>query len=253
MKAPMRPLSPSRLAKFRKCELLFLEEDDPQGEADETMAEAIGTAAHKLTLEGRAAYEAAYEVGGPINLKTGKPFGLDTQCVANWEAKHGKKVITKEMGQAVEAMATSVWKHADASRVLSGGSSEVHLEADYFGVKAHGWLDYYVPRLRVVDFKTCHDIDSFETDARRYGYAHQVSFYRELAAAKEGIAPYHIECFFVAVEKSEVFRCGVWRIGQDVLARAKEVNEAAITRLKECYRTNTWRTGYEEMREFDWL
>ena len=57
----------------------------------------------------------------------------------------------------------------------------------------------------------------------------------------------------IAVEKKEPFRAGVWRVGDDVLGQARKENEAAIERLKHCRKADTWPTGYEEIRLFDYL
>jgi hypothetical protein len=56
---------------------------------------------------------------------------------------------------------------------------------------------------------------------------------------------------FIAVEKKEPFRCGVWRVHEDVLSQAQNENEAAIERLKLCIESDTWPTGYAEVRVFD--
>ena len=51
--------------------------------------------------------------------------------------------------------------------------------------------------------------------------------------------------------KREPFRCGVWRLGAEVLRIVQGENEAAIERLKECEKTSFWPTGYEEIRVLD--
>ena len=90
----------------------------------------------------------------------------------------------------------------------------------------------------------------FEADARRFGYAHQFSFYQSVVARATGEAfPVHV----IAVEKKEPFRCGVWLIHDQALAVARADNEAAIERLAACEASGTWPTGYEEVRVFDTL
>ena len=87
-------------------------------------------------------------------------------------------------------------------------------------------------------------------DARSYGYAHQMAFYRAVLAQVIGISlPVHLVC----VEKKEPFRCGVWRMGMDVLGITQGENEEAIARLKTCRERDLWLTGYEEVRIFDWI
>ena len=57
----------------------------------------------------------------------------------------------------------------------------------------------------------------------------------------------------LAVEKREPYRCGVWRVGDDVLSIAQRENEDAILRLKRCIAKDHWPTGYESIRTFDYL
>ncbi len=59
--------------------------------------------------------------------------------------------------------------------------------------------------------------------------------------------------YLVAVEKREPYRCGVWRMGEDVLALAQKENEQAIGRLVRCRETDAWPTLYEDLRTFDYL
>ncbi len=75
-----------------------------------------------------------------------------------------------------------------------------------------------------------------------------MAFYRAVLAQAVGQdVPVHV----VAVEKKEPFRCGVWRVSDDTLAIARGENEAAIERWKIARETNTWRTGYEDIRLLD--
>lgn len=246
---PMRPLSASRLAAFRRCEALFLLDE----EREETAAQLVGKAAHCLILEGREEYERRFAAEGPINEKTGRPYGVETKACQEWIAEHKKAVLGAPVAALVEAMAASIRAHPVASALLDwSGSPELWIEAKYRGIDCHGRLDFVTAVLEIVDLKTCADLDSFEADARRNGYAHQLAFYRSLLAAKECVPELEIQCFFIAVEKSQPFRAGVWRIGQGVLGQAQKENEAAIERLKKCWQRQEFLTGFEATRTFDW-
>ena len=248
---PMRPLSATRLAAFRKCEALFLLDD----EREETAAQLVGKAAHCLVLEGRAAYEARYAEEGPINPKTEAPYGADTKACQEWQKATGKEVLGYKNAAVVEAMAESVKAHAEAQRLLEWGSPELWIEARVHGVDAHGRIDWLTGQAQLViaEYKTCEDLDNFESDARRFGYIHQTAFYRSMLASKEGLDPLEIQCSFIVSEKSKLRRCGVWHIGQGVLGQAQLENEAAIDRLKVCWQRREFRTGFEAVRSFDWL
>jgi len=90
----------------------------------------------------------------------------------------------------------------------------------------------------------------FEADARRYGYVYQVAFYQAVLAQVIGL---YEPVYLLGVEKKEPFRCGVWKVHEDVLAQARRENEAAIGRLRECMAADSWPSGYEECRLFDSL
>jgi len=55
------------------------------------------------------------------------------------------------------------------------------------------------------------------------------------------------------VEKREPFRCGVWLMGENVLEVGLIENEEAISRLKTYRERDHWPTGYESIRDFDWM
>jgi hypothetical protein len=75
--------------------------------ADEP-AYLLGRAAHTLILEGRVAYERAFAVGGPINPRTGQPFGAGTKAFAEWAASTGREGLDDSQASLVERMA-STW------------------------------------------------------------------------------------------------------------------------------------------------
>ena len=124
---------------------------------------------------------------------------------------------------------------------------------EYCGIRCQGRLDWFNPVKGIVDLKTCDDLTWFESDARKFGYAYQMAFYRALLAIALGQAPADIDVNIIAVEKKEPFRCGVWRIAPDVLAIAAKENEDAIQRLENCRATGNWPTGYEDLRTLDWI
>ena len=203
---------------------------------------------HTLVLEGRDTFEAEYAVGGPINPKTGELFGSTTKAWAEWAAAQGKAVLTVAQFDLVENMADGVRANQAAVDLLSEGIAEGVIRTEYRGVPCQIRMDWLDPYCSLVDLKTCDDLTWFEADARRYGYPHQMAFYRAIVSLALGIPmPVH----FIAVEKKEPFRCGVWQVHQDTLAQAQKENEAAIERLKRCVATDTWPSGYEEKRLFD--
>lgn len=243
-------LTSHQLGDFRRCPMLYRRKKLGLIPDEDRPAFLVGRAAHALALEGRDKYQAEYTVGGPINLRTGEPYGAGTKAFTEWAAATGKQVLTADQAALVESMAAAVRGHEIALVFLSRGVAEGVARVTYRGALCQSRVDWLSPDTGggIVDLKTCDDLTWFEADARRYGYAHQMAFYRAVLHRACGVEfPVHI----VAVEKKEPFRCGVWRLSDDALAVARHENESAIERLLECEKSGDFPSGYEEPRVFD--
>jgi hypothetical protein len=240
-------LSSHALGDFRRCPLLYRRKRQGLITEPDRSAYVVGRAAHVLTLEGRERYRAEYAVGGPVNPRTGEPFGPTTKAFQKWAARCGKAVLGDADAATVERMAGSVKDHIFARELLAEGVAEGVVRVEYDGHACQGRLDWLNPieDRGIVDLKTCQDLDGFEAQVRDFGYAHQLAFYRELVRRACGHAlPVHL----IAVEKREPFRCGVWRIDDELLESARRDNEHAMAALTRCCERDTWPTGYESLR-----
>src|SRR3990172_4653782 len=234
-------LSSHQLAEFRRNPLLFRKKELGLVKEEDRPAYLIGRAAHALVLEGRQAYEQSYAFGGPVNPKTGEPFGNRTKAFQEWVEAQGKPVLTDEQVALIENMNAAVRAHEHAAGLLADGIAEGVVRAEYRDVACQARFDWLSPARGIVDLKTCDNLDYLQLDARSYGYAHQLAFYRALATCVAGwVLPLHL----ISVEKREPFRCGVWRMGEDVLGIAQKENEEGIPRLKECRAKDQWGSGY---------
>lgn len=244
-------LSSHQLADFRRCPLLYHKKELGLVEGEEDRpAYVIGRAAHVLVLEGREAYEERYAVGGPVNPKTGEPYGRRTKAFREWAESHEKSVLGSGQAALIEDMSGSINAHEEASALLAEGVAEGVVRAEYRGLPCQARLDWLSPRRGIVDLKTCDNLDWLQTDARLYGYAHQLAFYRAIVAVATGG---NLPVYLIAIEKREPYRCGVWSMGEDVLEVARRENEDAISRLAVCRQLGQWPTGYEGIRVFDWI
>ncbi|MBI2930974.1 MAG: PD-(D/E)XK nuclease-like domain-containing protein [Planctomycetes bacterium] len=243
-------LSSHQLAEFRHNPLLFHKKQAGLVKDEDRPAYFIGRAAHVLILEGRKVYEHQYTFGGPVNPKTGEPFGNRTKAFQEWADAQGKPVLPDEQAALIEKLNSAVQDHKHAAALLAAGVAEGVVHAEYCGAACQARLDWLNPERGIVDLKSCDNLDWLQTDARNYGYAHQLAFYRALVA---GVVGSILPVYLIAVEKREPFRCGVWRMGENVLGIAQKDNEDAIARLKDCRKRDHWPTGYEEIRDFDWL
>ena len=142
----------------------------------------------------------------------------------------------------------SVRSHPEARAILASGLPERVVRHKYCELPCQIRMDWFDPHRGITDLKTCDDLSYFEADARRFGYVHQLAFYRAVLREVIGLT---MPVFLIAVEKREPYRAGVWIVDPGVLAVAERENEAAIARLQQCQSDDRWPTGYEDLRLLD--
>ena len=246
-------MSSGMLKRFRDCPFAYHQAVTGQLEEKTSDAFRFGRAVHKICLEGIPAFNKAYAIGGPINEKTGKSFGVGTKAHDEWLGANGftrEQVINDTEADSLVKMANMVRSHTLASAYLEFGWPELVTLADLHGVLCQIRMDWLTRdqagNYAIVDLKTTADITWFEHDARRFGYPYQLAFYRDVFQMS-GVP---VQMILIAVEKEFPFRVGVWRIANEVLDYYSEENRAALENLKLCRQRNEWPTGYEAVREF---
>ena len=248
-------LSSHMLGDFRRSPLLYKKMMNGEIEPAESAALAVGRAVHTLVLEGRGKFDEEFLVtDGPVNPKTGEPFGKLTKAYKEWAAAQTKDVVSGPDFAFMSKLRESVWAHPVARELLDDGIAEQTVRAHYCDEPCQIRMDWfradYDGRPIICDLKTCETLDYFEGDARRFGYPQQMAFYREvLKAASDGAV--EADCYLVAVEKREPMRCCVWKLTDGILQSCAVENERAIAELRECRRENTWPTRTEDMRVLD--
>lgn len=246
-----RYMSSHLLADFRKSPALYRKKILGEVGADESHALALGRAAHALILEGRGSFDKEFIVAdGPVNPRTGESFGKTSKAYAEWCESQEREVVSSKDYSFILILQSSVWRHSTASELLTEGIAEGVVRVEYCSVPCQIRMDWFSPKYGLADFKTCENLQWFESDARRYGYLHQMAFYRAIIREVTGESvPIHI----IAVEKNEPFSAGVWRLTGEVLDLAEQENKAALERYKTCLATSVWPTGYEKIRIIDTL
>lgn len=244
------------LGDFRKSPKLYRMKMSGEIQQTETSAFLIGRAVHSLILEGRGAFEREFIVSdGPINHKTNEVFGRLTKAYKEWAAAQTKPVISGSEFGLMTKFQQSVWTHPIAMDLLDDGIAEQTVRTHYCGEPCQVRVDWfrtnYNGRMAIVDLKTCQSVDWFESDAKRLSYPHQSAFYRDVLAAAGDIDAKAIDCYLIAVEKAEPYRCGVWKLTDAILDSASKANERAIAELQDCRRMNVWPTRLEDLRVLD--
>ena len=238
-------LSSHQLLDFMRCPLYYHKKKCGIIADSDSAAYVLGRAAHTRILEGRQVYNDEYALDWPVNPKTAKPFDGRTNVVKQWKANLTKSAISPKDTAVIEMMAQGVTLNDRAIDLISYGVAEGVVRSDYCGLPSQIRIDWLNPSRGIVDLKTCNDLSFFESDARRFGYANQLAFYQSVLREKIGE---YVPVYIVAIEKNEPYRCGVWRLSDQLLTFAREVNEAAIERLKSAQASGHWPTGFEKMR-----
>ena len=248
-------LSSHLLGDFRRSPRLYHKKMTGAIEPEDSAAFLMGRAVHTLVLEGRGKFDAEFLVSdGPVNPKTGETFGRTTKAYREWAAAQGRPVVSGADFNFISKLQSSVWLHPVAGELLSEGVAEKTVRVSYNGEPCQIRMDWfrgdYGGRPVICDLKTCETLDWFETDARRFGYPHQMAFYKRVLETASGgaVSP---DVYFVAVEKREPFRCGVWKLTDGLLESCAVQNENAIAELRACRTANEWPTRTEELRVMD--
>ena len=95
-------------------------------------ASATGRAAHTLILEGRERFLAEYAIGGPINEKTGQPYGTTTKAFAEANPNTVKAFVAASL----KGWAYAVANPAEAAEIVYKYGSSVSPE--HHGASAGG-------------------------------------------------------------------------------------------------------------------
>lgn len=208
----------------------------------ETDSKRLGTAEHCLLLEPER-FERSI-IPAPINPKTEKAYGGDTQAWAKYAAEHPGKIIVsdEELGR-LRGMAASVMGHPLAASILSAaGDNEITMiwEDETTGLICKGRVDARRPELGLrVDIKTCED--GSESGMARamvdYGYETAAAFYARGAAALGYGNETHV---LVCIESAGPFSVGIYRVADETFKiGAQRVSEWMGT-LKRCMDTGHW-------------
>lgn len=245
-------LTAHALRDFRRCPLLYRKKQLGLVEDRDTTEYLIGRAAHVLILEGRERYEQEFAVGGPINPKTGQPFGSATKAFAEWAAAQSKPVLSDSQAAIIEQMWAAVGTHGSEMLLDRGGIAEGVVRCTYAEHACQARIDWISDddAIGVVELKTTKNLDLFETAVRDLQYVHQLAFYRMLIRSISGYCP---AAHIIAIEKTEPFRVGLWKIADPILVAAEWENIEAMNELLQCLASNVWPTRYEMLRTIDKL
>lgn len=184
---------------------------------------------------------------GPVNPKTGKPFGSDTKAYLEWAARLTKSHVTPEDHKMFGDMAQAYANHAFI-KSLQGYEClpNIVLKAEIGHVTCLAKIDkLYVSDKAVlaVDVKTTEDLLAFDRTADRLSYREQQALVALILKAN-GIAQPQV--FIAAIEKGAIPRCGVF--GVKDLDRWEERLVALLAEYAANLKSGVFATRFEALR-----
>jgi hypothetical protein len=194
----------------------------------------LGRAAHILFLQPD---EFAKAIGtGPINEKTGKPYGADTAAYSSWAAMNPGKIILgqrdlDDLNRMQDRMPPQI---KDILR--SGGVAESSYYLTLAGVAVKCRPDW-ISNGTIYDIKTIGNMADAEKHISRYKYWFSHAWYRMIVKAETGKAmPFR----FLFAEKSPPYRWKLIDIDADWIGYADASVDRALGEIAEAQRTGDW-------------
>ena len=213
---------------------------DLDNRADYNLAFTLGSAAHRLILEG---------TGDGIVL-IDKPDYRTKEARVSRDAAladGGIPLLPHEHDQVV-AMCAAVKEDDTAGPLLTGHQPEMSVFADLYGQPCKARLDAWheddgTGRPLIVDLKTTQDAnpETFARTALTYGYDQQMAHYRDILEVESGTLPRFL---FVLVEKAPPYLVSVVELDDLFYDLGQRRNYEAAEKWKRAVATNTW-PGYE--------
>lgn len=243
-------LTSAELAEFRRNPCLYRKKKLGLAVDQNRSAFLFDQAAHVLILRGRDRFEREFAVSGAVDEFLDEPQVADVTTTEEQAGAQTRPVLTSEDAALLDELVESVWSHRLAVELLSRGMVNGVIRATYRTMAGQARLDWMNPSRGLIELKLCDHLEWFPGEARAFGYLHELAFARALILAATGIA---VPATFVAVEKRQPHRTGVFNASEKVLGEAQRENEEAMERLARCRATERWPTGYEEQRTIDYL
>lgn len=211
----------------------------------DTAAMRLGSALHCLILEPER-FADEWSVGGPINERTGKPYGCETKAYLEWEAAQPKPVLPKELHAMLLGMADSIAAHPAARTIRDGPrKTELSLFWDWDGQPCKARLDCLQPGV-IWDIKSCRDASyrGFERSIAEYRYHMQAAFY----VLGAGLCCYNnpVKYYWLAVENSPPYALAVYQASIELLGVGHDHCEQAMARYAECKKVGNFPMSYAD-------
>lgn len=190
----------------------------------------VGRLAHQMVLE-PAEFAKLTTTTGPINAKTGQPYGRETKAFSDWQAqKLGITCIDSWMAISLERMPDEV------KSALAGGATEVSIFTEINGIKVKCRPDH-LRESTICDLKTIADIDRCESEIFRRGYWFSAAWYCRAMLAETG-ARHSFRLIFM--EKNPPYRWRIYDLTPDYMMFADSKVDEVLNKIHLARKHDDW-------------
>lgn len=197
----------------------------------------VGRIVHMRVLEpDRYALQCVSQ--GPINERTGKEYGRDTNAFRDWQAANPDKIVVEPY---IDMMCTRMPE--SVASILRDGEPEVTIRTDYSPHMAVQCRPDWLRGCDVWDLKTIDDVDKWELAVRRLDYWFSAGWYHMTMRAN-GTTPGAWRWIFA--EKSWPYRWRVVRMSQEYLDHAHEEACTIADKLSDAFEADEWSDAPED-------
>ncbi len=231
------------LRLFARSPLLYFNTINQPRPADTNPAYKFGRAVHAYILQGEEVFNESFIAhDGPVNAKTGKPFGPTSNAYIEFFAAMNKTPVSLDEFSVIRKMDVAASQH---KAVKLEGIAEAVLQATWNGVNCASKIDLVSEDgSHLVDLKSCDSLEGFKFDINQYNYLQQMGFYYNMLKLN-GANPQIVE--LLAVEKKEPYRAGLFRIDTKVLDEEADNIGKLLDEYRECKAKNVWPPRFEDV------
>jgi len=213
----------------------------------DTPAMRWGSALHTMILEPDK-FASDYTIGGPVNPKTGQPFGSETKAFNEWALTQTKPILTREEHRLIVGMADAIAAHPLARTIRDAPrKTELSLfwELDD-GTACKARIDCLQDGV-IWDIKTCRCAKkhAFHNAIMTYGYHLKAAWYLD-GACRCGLVKADVIVRWLAVENAAPYALAIHRCGPMFLDLGHMAVERTLETIRECQKTNVWPSAYSQ-------
>lgn len=208
----------------------------------------FGTAFHAAILEPHL--YANLISAGPINDKTGKPYGRDSKVFSEWEASNPGKLVLD--GAELDTITTMIARMPGEVRGVfahrQSAKTEVSVYRDIDGLPVKCRTDHLDEPV-ITDLKTIDDIDGIAWAFKSYKYWFSQEWYKRVLLAETGVRH---RFQFVFAEKKPPYRWRIVQTNDEVCEEGAMLVRGVMSMLRDAQKSGTWTDAASIHEEITW-